>query len=407
MFAQMDRALRATIALTLLLQALPALAAAPADVQGTGYEEAFAALIDAGVIEQGRPYAPLNRAEAVKVIVQADDTLSSRASWYSDNGELGSLFRDVRSGDWYAPYVEVAFTKGIVTGYGDGLFRPSRLLTVEEAVAMLLRSDGVRGSGGGATTSSNIQNRDNQWFTPYINAAITNNLVEERGRMLLGTTITRGQFVEMVYRLRGGNLNSDTYVTQPVQRTRTVSQTQRAGQTYTISAPQPVRPQPTPSSGLVAATRPQHASEQYFAVSIPQVGISDLTVSHPADSFSKDGVLAPLKNGVGHLFSYPGNGGKVMIYGHSSSYPWDISPFTKIFRKISELAAGDRIYLTYDRTLYVYEVTFEEAINAADTSRFQDHGTGEELILYTCWPPDSISQRYLVHAIPVQTIALR
>jgi len=398
----MQRIIAIALALIFGIQSVPALAAAPADVRGTGYENAFAALIDAGVIEQGRPYAPLNRAEAVKVIVQASDNLSSRVQWYANNTVPNSLFDDVNSNDWFAQYVEVAFTKGIVTGYGDGLFRPSRLLSVEEAVTMLMRSNGTRGSGGGATASSFIQNRDNQWFTPYINEAIKQNLVEERGRMLLGTAITRGQFIEMVHRLRGGTTNSQ----QPIY-------TNNQQQEYAIHAPQPVRPQttvvqPQPTRPYVPATsRPQHASEQYFAVSIPQAGISDLTVTHPIDSFSKDGVLAPLQSGVGHLFSYPGNGGKVMIYGHSSAYPWDASPFAKIFRQISEIAAGDRIYVTYDGTLYVYEVTFEEAIDAADTSRFQDQGTGEELILYTCWPPDSITQRYLVHAIPVQTIALR
>ena len=55
----------------------------------------------------------------------------------------------------------------------------------------------------------------------------------------------------------------------------------------------------------------------------------------------------------------------------------------------------------------MYEVTREQTIAANDTAPFNDDGSGEELILYTCWPVDSVSQRYLVHAIPVETIALR
>jgi LPXTG-site transpeptidase (sortase) family protein len=117
--------------------------------------------------------------------------------------------------------------------------------------------------------------------------------------------------------------------------------------------------------------------------------------------------MEPLQNGVGHLFSTPGGGGKVLIYGHSSGYPWDKSQYTKIFRKINELQTGDKVYVTYDGKLNVYEVTYEESVPASDTSRYNDDGKGEELILYTCWPPDSISQRYLVHAVPVQKIALR
>jgi LPXTG-site transpeptidase (sortase) family protein len=152
---------------------------------------------------------------------------------------------------------------------------------------------------------------------------------------------------------------------------------------------------------------PQYASEKHFAISMPSLGVIDLAVNHPSDPFSNKGVLAPLEYGVGHLFSYPGGGGKIMIYGHSSGYPWDISDYTKIFRRVNELSEGDKIYVTYDGELHIYEVAREQTIDASDTRPFNDNGAGEELILYTCWPPDSIAQRYLIHAYPVKTMALR
>jgi sortase A len=117
--------------------------------------------------------------------------------------------------------------------------------------------------------------------------------------------------------------------------------------------------------------------------------------------------LAPLQTGVGHLFAYPGQGSKIMIYGHSSGYPWDLSKFTKIFRTINKLAVGDKVYVTYDKHLYVYQVISKRAVSNKDTSAFEPDNNGEELILYTCWPPDSISQRYLVHAVPIDMVALR
>jgi LPXTG-site transpeptidase (sortase) family protein len=151
-----------------------------------------------------------------------------------------------------------------------------------------------------------------------------------------------------------------------------------------------------------------YASEKYFAITMPVLGIFDLAVTHPQDPFSKDGILEPLRYGVGHLFGYPGAGGKIMVYGHSSGYPWDLSQFTKIFRQINRLQNGDRVYITYAGKLYTYEVTFKETVAAADTAPYADNGTGEELLLYTCWPPDSISQRYLVHALPVgSAVAVR
>ncbi|NLG07531.1 sortase [Candidatus Peribacteria bacterium] len=399
--------IRVIIVLLLLIQVpvLPALASAFPDVQGTGYERAYTSLAAENIITQGRPYETLNRAEALKIAVMANSQMAQSAQQYSTHGIQEQLFKDVGTNDWFTPYVHAAFAKGVVTGYGDGTFRPGRLLSTEEAVTILLRSAGERGSGGAAMGSPYIQNADSQWYTMYINAAIRRNLIENRGRMLLGAAISRGQFIEMAYRLHVINRSGDARYAETADSSAApviVSAAPAAQRpAVSIHAPQPQ------TLATPLQQRPQYASERYFAVTVPSVGITDLPVSRPVDPFSKEGILAPLKHGVGHLFSYPGSGGKVMIYGHSSAYPWDVSSYTKIFRTINNLRAGDRIYVTYDGTFYVYEVTFGEAILASDTSRFQDNGQGEELILYTCWPPDSITQRYLVHAIPVQTIALQ
>jgi sortase (surface protein transpeptidase) len=51
--------------------------------------------------------------------------------------------------------------------------------------------------------------------------------------------------------------------------------------------------------------------------------------------------------------------------------------------------------------VHTYVVREKKTVPAADLTSYQNDGEGEELILYTCWPPDSISQRYLVIADPV------
>jgi LPXTG-site transpeptidase (sortase) family protein len=145
---------------------------------------------------------------------------------------------------------------------------------------------------------------------------------------------------------------------------------------------------------------PADPNDGYFAIGIPSLGINDLKISHPTDVSSQAGLLAPLQSGVGHLFSYPGNGGTVLVYGHSSSYSWDVSEYTKIFRKINALKPGDKVYIAYGGKTYTYQVTFSQTVAATDMSAYQKNN-GEELILYTCWPPDDVKQRYLVHAKPV------
>ncbi len=385
-----------------------AFAATLTDVRGTAFQTAFDYLSNKGVVEgyldgTGRPYAPINRAEALKLITLSDKEISRRVSWYSKNMPPLPIFADVSQQSWYAPFVEAGFETGILKGYPDGTFRGANFVTVEEALTMLLRSRGESGDTGPALLSPYIANQSNEWFTPYINGAIEKNMVMRQQTLRLGAPITRGQFFDMVYRYM--NIEDTGKSSFPKEEPRTTvvrneGNTNNGNTNVTRNIPQ--QSQPT-----VPRSLSPHASEKYFAVSMPSIGINDLSIVHPVDPFTSKGILEPLSRGVGHLFSYPGGGGKIMVYGHSSGYPWDISQYTKIFRKVNQLKVGDRLYVTYEGKLHTYEVTHEQTIDAKDTSPFNDNGAGEELILYTCWPPDSIAQRYLVHATPVDTVALR
>ena len=394
------------------------------DTVGTDYQDSFAYLQERSVISgyadgYARPGAPLNRAEALKIILEAEGSFDGRIASYKKQMPPLGLFFDTAQTDWYAPYIEAAFEKNVITGYQDGSFRPDQYLRVEEAVTMLMRTFGEQGTKKKAELSSYIENQPNEWYTASINAAITRNTVMNKGRLRLGTAITRGQFIDMVYRLHTvRDSNAFVYsgpepqiypvtqrVTNDIQRDTDNGPTgvvQTDGVTPQVQA----QPQQQPQN-VTIAPKINHpfASEKYFSISMPSLGITDLTISHPADALTKDGVLAPLDLGVGHLFSYPGGGGKIMVYGHSSGYPWDVSEYTKIFRRVNELQEGDKIYITYAGKLHIYQVTHEQTILAKDTAPFNDDGSGEELILYTCWPLDSVSQRYLVHAVPIETIA--
>lgn len=149
------------------------------------------------------------------------------------------------------------------------------------------------------------------------------------------------------------------------------------------------------------------SSSDLFALSIPTLGIDRLPIAHPSDLTSEAGILGPLKSGVGHLFSFPGGGGSVFLYGHSSGYPWDLSRYTRIFRQVNRLNVSDPIVITYQGQRFVYQVTAKERVRADDLRPFQEDRGGEELILYTCWPPDSTAERLLVRARPIVTLSGR
>ena len=79
------------------------------------------------------PDAPINRAEAMKILLEGYDPYDDSAA---DAG-----FSDVASDAWYAPYVNYAAANNIVSGYEDGTFGSDKNITrgeVAKVVSLLL-----------------------------------------------------------------------------------------------------------------------------------------------------------------------------------------------------------------------------------------------------------------------------
>ncbi len=75
------------------------------------------------------PYGNLTRAQMV--------TLLAQMSKVDKNAYKTSSFSDVAVGSWYAPYVQWAYSKGIVSGTGNGKFSPHASITRQDMVVML------------------------------------------------------------------------------------------------------------------------------------------------------------------------------------------------------------------------------------------------------------------------------
>lgn len=345
------------------------------------YDDAVSNLERAGIIDgyaQGNPrlYDYVNRAEALKVILQNQASMAPEVAVMARAMPPVSLFSDVTQTAWYAPYIEVGFKHQLIKGYSDGRFWPQAGVRVSEAVAMLMRSYGVQGASQMFQTSEDLPNTASEWYTGFVSALIAKGGVMPESKLRVGDYLTRGQLFDMVYRMRIANGQSGSTTAQIAYPSMSSS-----------------------SNGGTASQVPVVSSTQYlstkpFALSIPSIGIQDLTVTHPTDPSTQKGILSVLKNGVGHLFGNPGDGGKVLIYGHSSGYPWDLSAFTKIFRGINKVEIGQKVYVTYQGKMHTYQVTDKRTVLASERSAFEPDDNGEELILYTCWPPDSLS---LIH----------
>lgn len=53
--------------------------------------------------------------------------------------EAGQTFTDVKPADWFAPAVAWASKEGVVSGVGDGTFRPNQIVTREQIASILFR----------------------------------------------------------------------------------------------------------------------------------------------------------------------------------------------------------------------------------------------------------------------------
>jgi len=127
------------------------------------YNNAVSTLSNMGVIggyADGtfRPDAPISRAEFAKIAV----------SFTQNNGSaVYNYFTDVKTTDWFAPYVTAAKDAGLIEGYLDGSFKPESKITRAEACAIVNRTLGRKPSKAHMKISDRIDWPDVQttdWF---------------------------------------------------------------------------------------------------------------------------------------------------------------------------------------------------------------------------------------------------
>jgi sortase A len=178
----------------------------------------------------------------------------------------------------------------------------------------------------------------------------------------------------------------------------------------TISAvnPRPIvtrPPRPSvviPSPAASTLTRPTaHTptpTETNFTIN--SLKIEKINISVPVLwNIEEDDILEKLKDGVVHYqgTSLPGEGGNIFIVGHSSNYFWIHSDYNNVLALLDKLSPGDRIELSTDKMLYVYEV---KSTNIVRPNEIQvlENTPKETLSLMTCWPIGTSLKRMIVQS---------
>jgi predicted DNA-binding antitoxin AbrB/MazE fold protein len=170
------------------------------DIDGHKYEEAIWDMYYRGVIQgypdgSYKPYATINRAELVKVVVEInhDDT-------YNDFDNVG-CFTDIKKEQWYAKYICYAESKGIVEGYPDGSFKPEQEVNFVEGLKIVIRN--LHGGNYEETTP---------WYKNYVDIASASNLIP-LDIDKFDEKLTRGQVAETLYReIKDRDNETEAYV---------------------------------------------------------------------------------------------------------------------------------------------------------------------------------------------------
>ncbi|EKD87404.1 MAG: hypothetical protein ACD_36C00096G0004 [uncultured bacterium] len=136
-----------------------------------------------------------------------------------------------------------------------------------------------------------------------------------------------------------------------------------------------------------------------FSLIVPKIGINAPVI--PAVNPANPGeYLEALQKGVAHSSTsfFPDQNGTVYLFSHSTNYDWFVKDLNAVFYLIKNLEEGDLIVLFYKGNRYTYRLREKQVVSAKSVSYIAPQQGGKRLILQTCWPPGTTTERLLIFA---------
>lgn len=136
-----------------------------------------------------------------------------------------------------------------------------------------------------------------------------------------------------------------------------------------------------------------------FGVVIPKIGVN-ATVIPGVDPSSKAGYVDALQAGVAHANTsfFPDQDGTVYLFSHSTNYDWFVKDLNAVFYLVKNLETDDVIVILYKNKRYTYKITSKKVVSPKSISYLIPYAGKKNLILQTCWPPGSTTERLLIFA---------
>ena len=157
------------------------------DIAGVANEEAINVVNDLGIVtgyEDGTFKADkaVKRAEFAVMITKALGIPESALAGYT-----ATSFNDVAGYEWAVPYLAFCESKGIMSGYGEGIVKPGNTITVNEAMTMVLRAVGY---------TPNSSELVGSWPSNYVTLAQDLELYDDVAAV---ATVDRGSAAQIIY----------------------------------------------------------------------------------------------------------------------------------------------------------------------------------------------------------------
>ncbi len=136
-----------------------------------------------------------------------------------------------------------------------------------------------------------------------------------------------------------------------------------------------------------------------FSLIVPKVGINAAVIPG-INPMSPNSYTEALKKGIAHASTsfLPDEDGTVYLFSHSTNYDWFVKDLNAVFYMLKNLEKGDVAIIIYKGTRYTYKITDKKIVSPSSTAYLMPTAGKRNLILQTCWPPGSVSERLLIFA---------
>ncbi len=172
------------------------------------------------------------------------------------------------------------------------------------------------------------------------------------------------------------------------------------------------------NSTTTPAEKTEQSNETQQPAPLPQISAPQKYNNADSVVISKIGLEAPIITSQANtdkelnqdlnkgVIIYPGSDmpgviGTLFLTGHSSVYPWNKTPYGKVFAKLNNLEKGDRVVVYYNQQKFEYQIDNKQIKAPGDVMLV--HATDKaKITLMTCWPIGNNTKRLILEGSLVE-----